>query len=73
MTLSFREYLTFHDLQANDPTLNRKEEFQKYLRMGGFPAIHTADYGYEAIYKLSTTSILLSFFVIPCRSIAFVT
>ena len=52
MTLSFREYLTFHDLQANDPTLNRKEEFQKYLRMGGFPAIHTADYGYEAIYKI---------------------
>lgn len=50
--LVFREYLTFHDLQANDPTLNRKEEFQKYLRMGGFPAIHTADYGYEAIYKI---------------------
>ena len=32
MTLSFREYLTFHDLQANDPTLNRKEEFQKRHR-----------------------------------------
>ena len=38
MTLSFREYLTFHDLQANDPTLNRKEEFQKYLRMKSLPS-----------------------------------
>ena len=27
-------------------------EFQKYLRMGGFPAVHTADYSLESIYKL---------------------
>lgn len=52
MTLSFREYLLFHHLSSDDPALNRKEEFLKYLRMGGFPAIHTTDYAYEAIYKI---------------------
>ena len=67
MTLSFREYLTFHDLQyTNDPTLNRKEEFQKYLRMGGFPPYILPIMDMRLSIKLSTTSILLSFFVTRC-------
>lgn len=53
MTLSFKEYMDFHGLSA--PAMNKtdcREEFKKYLRMGGFPAIHTAHYPYEAIYKI---------------------
>lgn len=51
MPLSFNEYLLFHGIASG----NREklhDEFQKYLRMGGFPAIHTGDYNYEAIYRL---------------------
>ena len=52
MTLSFREYLDFHGLSLFQDKIGLHEEFRKYLRMGGFPAIHTADYTYEAIYKI---------------------
>ena len=53
MTLSFKEYLDFHGLSASAMgRTDLREEFKKYLRMGGFPAIHTAHYPYEAIYKI---------------------
>lgn len=53
MTLSFKEYLDFHGLSASAMSrTDLREEFKKYLRMGGFPAIHTAHYPYEAIYKI---------------------
>lgn len=51
MPLSFNEYLLFHGIASGDRE-KLHEEFQKYLRMGGFPAIHTVDYNYEAIYRL---------------------
>ena len=51
MPLSFNEYLLFHGIHPDDKR-NLRDEFQKYLRMGGFPAVHTGDYSYEAIYKL---------------------
>lgn len=51
MPLSFNEYLLFHGIASSDRE-KLHEEFQKYLRMGGFPAIHTVDYNYEAIYRL---------------------
>ena len=51
MPLSFNEYLLFHGIASGDRE-KLHEEFQKYLRMGGFPAIHTGDYNYEAIYRL---------------------
>ena len=58
MTLSFREYLTFHDLQATMIHYAQPEgEFQN-IPVWEDSGPHTADYGYEAIYKLSTTSIL---------------
>lgn len=50
-TLTFSEYLDFHGRQS----LDRKSlhaEFVNFLRMGGFPAIHTADYTQEEAYKL---------------------
>ena len=52
MTLSFKEYLLFHNLSLTISASDRKAEFLKYLRMGGFPAIHTANYDYNAIYKI---------------------
>ena len=51
MPLSFGEYLLFHGIASADKRVLR-EEFPKYLRMGGFPAVHTAAYSYETIYKL---------------------
>ena len=51
MPLSFNEYLLFHGINPDSKEVLR-EEFQKYLRMGGFPAVHTGDYSLESIYKL---------------------
>lgn len=51
MPLSFDEYLLFHGINSDSKEVWR-EEFQKYLRMGGFPAVHTGNYCNEAIYKL---------------------
>ncbi len=51
MPLSFNEYLLFHGINSDSKEVWR-EEFQKYLRMGGFPAVHTGNYYNEAIYKL---------------------
>ena len=51
MPLSFNEYLLFHGISPKGKA-DLRAEFQKYLRMGGFPAVHTANYSYEAIYKL---------------------
>ncbi|MDD2952447.1 MAG: ATP-binding protein [Parabacteroides sp.] len=52
MPLSFGEYFQFHHLSPKDEHINKRDEFVKYLRSGGFPAIHTNDYPYEAIYKI---------------------
>ena len=49
MPLSFREYLLFHAIAPGEQKEVLRGEFQKYLRMGGFPVVHTADYDYEAI------------------------
>lgn len=51
MPLSFNEYLLFHSISSREENTLRSE-FQKFLRMGGFPAVHTSDYDYEVIYKL---------------------
>ena len=50
-TLSYREFLDFRKEYFPD---NRNEEnlFLQYLRKGGFPVIHTADYTEESAYKI---------------------
>jgi hypothetical protein len=50
-TLSFKEYLTFraHYLQENQEI---KAAFSNFLRLGGFPVIHTAEYSEESAYKV---------------------
>lgn len=50
-TLTFSEYLDFHGMHSLDRQ-SLHAEFVNFLRMGGFPAIHTADYTQEDAYKL---------------------
>ena len=63
-TLSYSEYLDFskHYLASNDGTVITTNSgnaivvssgnFEKYLRLGGFPVVHTADYNEETAYKI---------------------
>ena len=50
-TLSFQEYLQFHKAyNIDDQTI--QNSFNNYLRMGGFPVIHTGKYSTETAYKI---------------------
>ena len=51
MPLSFGEYLLFRGVGESDAATLRSE-FRKYLRLGGFPAVHTARYDEATAYKL---------------------
>lgn len=50
-TLSFREFLDFrkHYFPEEETNIN---PFAAYLRMGGFPVIHTVNYDEESAYKV---------------------
>ena len=48
--LTFSEYLDFR--KAKSKIKSNKEEFAKYLRYGGFPAIHLSDYTEEEAYTI---------------------
>ena len=55
--LSFAEYLEFRkhcsDKASDAPAhLTKNEEFARYLRYGGFPAIHLRDYGLNEAYTI---------------------
>ncbi|MBU3681329.1 MAG: ATP-binding protein [Flavobacterium sp.] len=50
-TLSFSEYLAFNAVYQT-PVLGTKESFATYLRKGGFPLVHTANYDEHATYKV---------------------
>ena len=49
-TLSFSEYLFFKHNRKEVSDLYR--EFEYFLRMGGFPVLHTGEYTYETAYKV---------------------
>jgi len=51
-TLSFAEFLTFRSHYVSGQPKDPLPEFLQYLRMGGFPVIHTANYTEEAAYKV---------------------
>ena len=66
-TLSFEEYLVFrkkyrssldypndhpYDFAAPDPYQNINSEFARYLRYGGFPAIHLREYQEDEAYSI---------------------
>ena len=48
--LTFSEYLDFRKEKGR--IKNNKEEFARYLRYGGFPAIHLSDYTEEEAYTI---------------------
>ncbi len=50
-TLSFKEYLLFKQ-ERNSKKTDIHQEFELYLRLGGFPVLHTADYTIESAYKI---------------------
>ncbi|WP_192347714.1 ATP-binding protein [Algoriphagus sp. Y33] len=51
-TLSFSEYLQFRSAYFPKEKADNKTAFLSYLRLGGFPVIHTADYSVETAYKV---------------------
>ncbi|MBK9291970.1 MAG: ATP-binding protein [Bacteroidetes bacterium] len=51
-TLSFSEYLRFRGWQKKDDAVALRAEFSKFLRMGGFPVIHIADYSTDSAYRI---------------------
>ena len=50
-TLSFQEYLQFNNAYKIQEQ-NNTDAFTYYLRMGGFPVIHTGNYSFETAYKV---------------------
>lgn len=50
-TLSYKEFLDFRKAYFSDEQ-NQGNLFLHYLRMGGFPVIHTANYSEETAYKV---------------------
>ena len=55
--LSFTEYLEFRkqslvNAGESRPYLTQKEEFARYLRFGGFPALHLQEYSVDEAYTI---------------------
>jgi hypothetical protein len=50
-TLTFRECLNFNK-ELQNSTKSKLEKFEYYLRMGGFPVLHTSNYSIESAYKI---------------------
>ena len=51
-TLSFAECLQFQAYYFPQRNMTQRDAFSTYLRKGGFPVIHTADYGEQEAYKI---------------------
>ena len=51
-TLSFSEYLLFKTTRTGNTKLDTRAEFETFLRMGGFPVLHIAEYQMETAYKV---------------------
>jgi predicted AAA+ superfamily ATPase len=50
--LAFSEFLLFKSIRTGVTNFNQYIEFQNYLRMGGFPVLHVAEYNIETAYKI---------------------
>lgn len=51
-TLSFQEFLDFKTAYSPETSSNPTVLFHEYLRKGGFPMVHTANYEAETVYKI---------------------
>lgn len=49
-TLSFEEYLTFK--KSYSTIYDIKQEFNQYVRLGGFPATHLQEYSQDEVYTI---------------------
>jgi len=50
--LSFAECLQFKQTFTPKAVSSHYHEFELFLRLGGFPALHTGEYSYETAYKV---------------------
>ncbi|HZK84967.1 MAG TPA: ATP-binding protein [Desulfosporosinus sp.] len=50
--LSFQENLEFQKILSGTDISDIKKEFIRFMRLGGFPIVHTADYSHEDAYKI---------------------
>ena len=50
--LSFNEFLQFRKTYVSDRPGNIYDDFIDFLRLGGFPVVHTANYSMEQAYKI---------------------
>jgi len=50
-TLTFRECLSFNT-ELQNSTKSKLEKFDYFLRIGGFPVLHTSNYSLESAYKI---------------------
>jgi len=50
--LSFQENLEFKKILTGTDSTDIHKEFIRFMRLGGFPIIHTADYSHEDAYKI---------------------
>ena len=50
--LSFAEYMEFRKCYGFGANLSKNEEFARYIRMGGFPAIHLQEYSQDEAYAI---------------------
>lgn len=51
-TLSFKEYLQFKKKYTTKNIDNNYNEFENYLRYGGFPSVHSSTFTLEQSYKI---------------------
>ena len=51
-TLSFAEYMAFRESYGGGANLSKNEEFARYIRMGGFPAVHLQEYSQDEAYSI---------------------
>lgn len=51
-TLSFAEYLLFRQVLTGKKIADIRQEFRKFMRSGGFPVLHVADYTEETAGRL---------------------
>jgi len=51
-TLSFSEFLQFKKERTHEEADDIHREFDHFLRLGGFPVLHTAEYTLETAYKV---------------------
>ncbi len=52
-TLSFEEHLIFKKSLSKKKISDNHDEFVNFLRLGGFPVLHTGEYSYDTAYKIA--------------------